>query len=54
GAGKTTLLLQFNGTLRPSHGSILLEGEAVDYSRGGLLKWRQKVGLVFQNPDDQL
>ncbi|HEY9766317.1 MAG TPA: ATP-binding cassette domain-containing protein [Chroococcales cyanobacterium] len=54
GAGKTTLLLQFNGTLRPSRGTILLEGEAVDYSRQGLLKWRQKVGLVFQNPDDQL
>ncbi len=54
GAGKTTLLLHLNGMLRPSRGNVLIEGRGADYSRGGLLKWRQRVGLVFQEPDDQL
>ena len=54
GAGKTTLLLHLNGILRPVSGEIALEGKPVDYSRRGLLAWRQKVGLVFQNPEDQL
>ena len=54
GAGKTTLLLHLNGILRPASGEILLEGRPADYSRRGLSAWRQKVGLVFQNPDDQL
>ncbi len=54
GAGKTTLLLHLNGTLTPLSGEIRLEGLAVDYGRRGLMSWRQKVGIVFQNPDDQL
>ncbi len=54
GAGKTTLLLHLNGMIRPAHGKVLIDGEPADYSRKGLLKWRQRVGLVFQDPDDQL
>jgi cobalt/nickel transport system ATP-binding protein len=54
GAGKTTLLLHLNGILKPAAGEIFLEGRPADYSRRGLLGWRQKVGLIFQNPDDQL
>jgi cobalt/nickel transport system ATP-binding protein len=54
GAGKSTLLLLLNGTLRPSSGDLLLDGRPADYSRSGLLLWRQRVGLVFQDPDDQL
>ncbi|MFH1663035.1 MAG: ABC transporter ATP-binding protein [Chloroflexota bacterium] len=51
GAGKSTLVLHFNGILR-SNGHIKLMGKAVDDNN---LKWvRGKVGLVFQNPDDQL
>ena len=54
GAGKTTLLLQLNGMLRPTRGTVLVEGRPADYSRKSILRWRQKVGLVFQEPDDQL
>jgi cobalt/nickel transport system ATP-binding protein len=51
GAGKSTLVLHFNGILR-SDGHVKLMGKVVNDST---LKWvRSKVGLVFQNPDDQL
>ncbi len=54
GAGKTTLLLHLNGMLRPTGGEVLLDGRPADYSRKGILDWRQRVGVVFQDPDDQL
>ena len=54
GAGKTTLLLHLNGTNRPAAGTVLLRGEPVTYDRAGLTALRTAVGLVFQNPDDQL
>jgi cobalt/nickel transport system ATP-binding protein len=54
GAGKTTLLLHLNGTNRPLTGTVLLRGEPVAYDRAGLTALRTAVGLVFQNPDDQL
>ena len=54
GAGKTTLFLHLNGILRPSAGQILCDGIPLDYSRVGMRKLRSLVGLVFQNPDNQL
>ncbi len=54
GAGKSTLFLHFNGILRPSTGSITIDDETLSYDKKELLKVRQKVGIVFQNPDDQL
>ena len=54
GAGKSTLFLHFNGIYEPTEGEILVEGEPITYSKKGLIKVRQKVGIVFQNPDDQL
>ncbi len=51
GAGKSTLLLHLNGILR-SNGVVKVFGRAVDDKN---LRWvRSKIGLVFQNPDDQL
>jgi len=51
GAGKSTLLLHLNGILR-SNGVVKVFGRTVDDKN---LRWvRGKVGLVFQNPDDQL
>lgn len=54
GAGKSTLFLQFNGIYKPDSGRILIDGEELEYDKKSLLKFRQKVGIVFQNPDDQL
>ena len=54
GAGKTTLLLHLNGTLKPDRGEIRLHGVTAQYTRAGMLSWRQQVGIVFQNPEDQL
>lgn len=54
GSGKTTLLLHLNGTLRPRQGEVRLNGQKANYGRKALLAWRQQVGLVLQDPDDQL
>ena len=51
GAGKSTLALHMNGILR-SDGHVKLMGKAIGDDN---LKWvRSRVGLVFQDPDDQL
>jgi cobalt/nickel transport system ATP-binding protein len=52
GAGKSTLLLHFNGIQTASNGCVRVFGEVV--SRASLRRVRQRVGFVFQNPDDQL
>ncbi len=54
GAGKSTLFLNLNGVLTPDGGTVLLEGTPVRYDRKGLLEARSRVGIVFQDPDDQL
>jgi cobalt/nickel transport system ATP-binding protein len=52
GAGKTTLVLHLNGILRPCHGSVRVSGLPV--TDENLLEVRRQVGVVFQDPDDQL
>jgi len=52
GAGKTTLLLHLNGILRGANGAVKVCGEPV--SRRTIKQVRRTVGLVFQDPDDQL
>jgi len=54
GAGKTTLFLCLNGILKPDAGRIYFDGRQLDYSRKGLTQLRSRVGIVFQDPDDQL
>ena len=54
GAGKSTLFLHFNGIYQPNNGEILIDDEKLKYDKKSLVKFRQKVGIVFQNPDDQL
>ncbi|MDF2708259.1 MAG: cobalt transporter ATP-binding protein [Nonomuraea muscovyensis] len=52
GAGKTTLVMHLNGILTPGHGTVAVAGTPV---RPDTLKEiRRRVGLVFQDPDDQL
>ena len=54
GAGKSTLMLMFNGILRPTAGEVYFKGQPLKYDSASLRNVRRKVGLVFQNPDDQL
>jgi cobalt/nickel transport system ATP-binding protein len=54
GSGKTTLLLHLNGTLRPARGLVSIEGQPATYDRNARKRWRDRVGLVLQDPDDQL
>ncbi len=54
GCGKTTLLRLANGLYQPSQGKICLEEKPLKYDRVSLAKWRQNIGLVFQNPEQQL
>jgi len=52
GAGKTTLLLAIVGILDLSNGTIEIDG--IQLSKKTINEIRKKIGLVFQNPDDQL
>jgi cobalt/nickel transport system ATP-binding protein len=52
GAGKTTLVLHLNGILTPGAGSVTVSGLPV--TGANLLEVRRRVGIVFQDPDDQL
>lgn len=54
GGGKSTLMLTANGVLQPKQGVIQMDGQSVTYNRRGLLELRRNVGVVFQNPEDQL
>jgi cobalt/nickel transport system ATP-binding protein len=54
GVGKSTLMLLLNGTLRPNEGEIIVLDRTLDYSRSGLQWLHRKVGIVLQDPDDQL
>jgi cobalt/nickel transport system ATP-binding protein len=52
GAGKTTLVLHLNGILTPGAGSVTVSGLPV--TKDHLAEVRRRVGIVFQDPDDQL
>lgn len=54
GAGKSTFFLHFNGIIEPTSGTIEIDGKTLKYDKKSLLDARSKVGIVFQNPDDQL
>ncbi len=52
GAGKTTLILHLNGILGEMDGSIKLNN--LEFVEDNLAEIRKTVGVVFQDPDDQL
>jgi cobalt/nickel transport system ATP-binding protein len=52
GAGKTTLVMHLNGILTAGHGTVAVGGTPV--RKDTLKEIRRRVGLVFQDPDDQL
>ena len=53
GSGKSTLAKHFNGLLRPMQGAVFIKDMDTSYEN---LQWdiRQTVGMVFQNPDNQI
>jgi cobalt/nickel transport system ATP-binding protein len=55
GAGKTTLVMHLNGIHPAQHGEVLIAGEKIDIeNKVALKRIRSQVGIVFQDPDDQL
>jgi energy-coupling factor transport system ATP-binding protein len=54
GSGKSTLIQHFNGLLRPQQGRVRVDGQDLSDPKLDLKGLRRKVGLVFQNPEDQL
>lgn len=54
GSGKSTFFLCCNGIIKPDSGMLLFNGQPVKYDKKSLLALRSKVGIVFQDPDDQL
>ncbi len=54
GSGKTTLAKLLAAILRPDSGSVLVDGLRSDARGEAIWTIRQRVGIVFQNPDDQL
>ena len=52
GSGKTTLTKLFNGLLRPTSGSVLVDGK--DTARHSVQEMAPTIGYVFQNPNHQL
>jgi cobalt/nickel transport system ATP-binding protein len=55
GAGKTTLVMHMNGIHPAAHGEVRVAGQLVDANdKVNLRSIRSKVGIVFQDPDDQL
>ena len=52
GAGKTTLILHLNGIYAPAQGTVSIAGLPV--VKANLGEIRRRVGIVFQDPDDQL
>jgi cobalt/nickel transport system ATP-binding protein len=54
GCGKTTLFLLANGLYRPQRGRITWKQQPLKSDRASLIKLRQQIGLVFQNPEQQI
>ncbi len=54
GSGKSTLVQHFNGLLRPTSGSLIVDGVNVKARGGDLKALRQRVGMLFQFPEAQL
>lgn len=54
GSGKSTFIQHLNGLLTPQSGSVIVDGVDLSDPKADVKRVRRTVGLVFQNPEDQL
>lgn len=54
GSGKSTLFSNIVGLMKPTKGGIIYEGQPLKYGKKELFRYRQEVGMVFQEPDQQI
>ena len=54
GSGKSTLIQLMNGLLKCASGQVLIDGKDIDEKGFNKIDLRRKVGIVFQNPENQL
>lgn len=54
GSGKSTLFLNLVGILKPTSGLILVDNHPIKYNKKGLRQLRRKIGIVFQDSDQQI
>ena len=54
GSGKSTLVQHLNGLMKPTSGTIIIDGKDLSSKETKMKSVRQKVGLVFQYPEHQL
>ena len=54
GAGKSTLFLLLNGILKPESGSYAYKGREIHYTKQEMRMLRKEIGIVFQEPDQQI
>ncbi|AFY96695.1 energy-coupling factor ABC transporter ATP-binding protein [Chamaesiphon minutus] len=54
GCGKSTMFLIADGLVKPDRGVVTLDNLPLSFDRAALKRWRQRVGLVFQDPEQQL
>ena len=54
GCGKSTMFLIADGLCQPDRGTVTLDNIPLTFDRSSLNRWRQRVGLVFQDPEQQL
>jgi len=54
GSGKSTLFLNLNGVLKPSEGNVIFKGKEIKYNQRELNNIRKSIGIVFQDPENQI
>ena len=54
GCGKSTMFLIADGLCKPDRGTVMLDNLPLTFDQAPLKRWRQRVGLVFQDPEQQL
>ncbi len=54
GSGKSTLFLNIMGLVKPSSGEIRFSGQPLNYQKKALFQFHQEIGMVFQDPDQQI